>query len=102
MVTRVTGIVNGETVEFRKVVGDQWETKVPSTISGAYAVYMTAWDEAGNIAHYSKYILMYDPVNLCARIIRLPYYAEVIGSGYRSRIRISDYYAELEKSCCRG
>lgn len=102
MVIKVEGNVNGYNVVFQKVAGDQWQAKVPSNITGIYIVEMTAWDEAGNVDHIAKYMLMYDPVNLCAKLIPLQYTAGIIPSKYTARVFLSDYFAEVQVSCCGG
>ena len=101
MVARVEGIVNGDPVIFQRTTGDQWEAQVPASLNGTYVLEMTAYDEAGNIDHISRYLLMYDPINLCASLLPYPYYTEQIESNYSADVYCSDYYAVLEKSCCR-
>lgn len=102
MVTRVEGTVNGDHVIFKRLTGDQWQATVPSNVNGIYIIEMTAWDEAGNIDHIAKYMLMYDPVNLCAQLIPIPYYAEVEPDHYTATVSLSDYFAELQSTSCRG
>lgn len=95
MVIRVEGIINGDNVIFSRVAGDQREAQAPSSLDGAYVIEMTAYDEAGNIAHTSRYMLLYDPVNLCACLIPCPYTAEAYLSDYSSDVQLSDYFSEL-------
>lgn len=104
MVARVEGIVNGAPVIFKRVYGNQWETEVPASLNGVYVLEMTAYDEAGNIDHISKYLLMYDPVNLCASLVPCPYQAELVPDVWQASVTLSDYYAELIEpaQCCCG
>lgn len=95
MVVRVEGIVNRDPIIFSRLVGDQWTARAPSNISGTYVLEMIAYDEAGNIAHISKYIMMYDPINMCACLIPCPYISEVEISDYATDVYVSDYYSEL-------
>ena len=80
MVVRVEGIINGDPIIFQRIVGDQWEAKAPASLDGTYVLEMTAWDEAGNMANRAFYLLAYDPINLCASLIPLPYSAAVSGA----------------------
>ena len=102
MVTRVEGIVNGDPVIFQRVVGDQWEAQVPSSLNGTYVIEMTAWDEAGNMAFTTRYLLQYDPVNLCVKLMQIPYVAELEPEKWKKTIKLSDFYAELIESVCGG
>ena len=96
MVSRVEGIVNGDPIIFSRVVGDQWEAQVPASLNGTYVLEMTAWDEAGNMANRAFYLLAYDPVNLCASLIPLPYAAAVDPGSWSAAVRLSDYCAQLD------
>lgn len=103
MVARVEGIVNSDPVIFNRVVGDQWEAEVPSSLNGTYVVEMTAWDEAGNMAHKSMYLLQYDPINLKSKLIPFPYsscFEKEIS--YCSNVLVSDYFAVLENETSCG
>lgn len=103
MVARVEGIVNGDPVIFNRVVGDQWESKVPASLNGTYVVEMTAWDEAGNMAHKSMYLLQYDPINLKSKLIPFPYSSRFEKEiSYCSNILVSDYFAVLENETSCG
>ena len=54
MVTRVEGVINGDSVIFKRTVGNQWEAEVPASLNGIYILEMTAYDEAGNMAYTSS------------------------------------------------
>lgn len=95
MVAKVEGIVNGDPIIFSRVLGDQWEVQVPASLNGSYVLEMTAWDEAGNMAHRSFYLLAYDPINLCASLIPLSYAATVEQEKYRAVSHLSNYCAQL-------
>ena len=95
MVVRVEGIINGDKVIFEREAGDQWMATVPESLNGVYVVNLTAWDEAGNVAYYAKYILAYDPANLCASLIPCPYQAELVPDTWGAAAALSDYYAQL-------
>lgn len=60
MVVKLTGKVNGETIIFERKAGGLWVTAIPRVKSGAYAVELTAVDEAGNETFCTKYILTVD------------------------------------------
>lgn len=96
MVVRVEGVVNGDPVIFQRKVGDQWEAQVPASLNGTYVLEMTAWDDAGNMAYVARYLLMYDPVNLCAKLVPLPYAAELESDAWSVEAYLSDYCAQLE------
>lgn len=92
MVARVEGIVNGFPVIFRRVTGDQWKAQVPRSLNGTYTLEMTAYDEAGNMAYTARYLLAYDPVNLCASLIPLPYETELEAGEWGAEAVLSDYF----------
>lgn len=104
MVVRVEGIINGDKVIFERRAENQWIATVPEALNGIYVVNLTAWDEAGNVAYYAKYILAYDPVNLCASLVPCPYQAELVQDAWQASVTLSDYYAELIEpaQCCCG
>lgn len=96
MVTRVEGVINGDYVIFKRTVGNQWEAEVPASLNGIYILEMTAYDEAGNMAYTSKYMLLYDPDNLRASLIPYQYQSDLINRKYDSGVYISKYYSQIQ------
>lgn len=102
MVVWVEGIVNGDPVVFKRVVGDQWEAQVPSSLNGIYIIEMKAYDDAGNMAYTARYLLAYDPANLCVKLVLIPYTAELQPENWEASVKLSGFYAELVEPVCYG
>lgn len=117
MVTRVEGVVNGLPIAFQKVSGNMWEATIPGTLNGIYIVEMTAYDDAGNRAYTSRYILMYDPKNICVKLEPYPYdadqtddnyaflleegeYSECLEHTYDEEIETDEYFVSAESALC--
>lgn len=64
MVVRLEGKIDGQTVIFQHVKGDEWKATIPKSLSGIYIVELTAWDEAGNIGYVTKYLVTINPGSL--------------------------------------
>ena len=68
MVVRLVGKINSEPVIFERKAGDRWETIIPSVPSGVYIVELSAYDEAGNMAYISRFLLSIDLTALCMKV----------------------------------
>ena len=68
MVVRLVGKVNSEPVIFEWKSGDRWEAIVPKIPSGVYVVELSAYDEAGNMAYLSRFLLGIDLTALCMKV----------------------------------
>ena len=89
MVVRLEGKVQGQDVIFNRIVGDVWETVIPQSLNGVYVVELIAYDDAGNVAYTSKYILTVDLTSI---------HAKVRINRIDTQIRLSQYYAKVR--CC--
>lgn len=98
MVVRLEGKVQGKDVIFNRVVGDVWETIIPPSLSGAYIVELTAYDDAGNMAYTARYILTVDLTSIHAKVRINRIDTKVRLSRYCSKIKLSQYYAKVR--CC--
>ena len=67
MVVKLTGSINGTEITLERESGDRWTAIIPSIPSGVYIVDLTAWDEAGNFAYVTKYIITIDLTAMCMR-----------------------------------
>lgn len=116
MVVRLEGKVQGKDVIFNRVVGDVWETIIPPSLNGVYIVELTAYDDAGNMAYTSRYILTVDMSALCVKLElcrwqvdvhmkkwcvqpRLSHYYGVTYSDFGSKVKLSRYHAKVR--CCK-
>ena len=97
MVVKLTGVIEGNPVIFERKSGDVWECTIPETLNGAFAVELTAIDEAGNVAHVAKYIVTIDMDALYVHIERCMYNAELLLSDYKCVWETNDYYVTLEE-----
>lgn len=98
MVVKLTGIIEGQSVVFERVNGDEWQATIPATLNGAFAVELTAIDAAGNVAHIAKYIVTIDMDALYVHIELCKYSAELLPFEYEGVCGVSNYYAEVEES----
>lgn len=97
MVVRLEGKVQGQDVIFNHIQGDDWEAVIPAVSSGIYIVSLNAWDDAGNMAYTSKYIITIDLSALRICLEPYLYWIELLSDKYSSQISCSEYYAELLK-----
>ena len=89
MVVKLTGKVNGETIIFERKAGGLWVTAIPRVKSGAYAVELTAVDEAGNETFCTKYILTVDLGALAVKLEPFPYSVQLLQSSFREGMRMT-------------
>ena len=68
MVVRLIGKINNDPVIFERKAGDRWEAIIPSVPSGVYVVELFAYDEAGNMAYISRFLLNIDLTALCMKV----------------------------------
>lgn len=97
MVAKLEGKMNGSAITFVRVDGDGWEATVPPSLNGAYALELTAYDDAGNVTSCAKYIVIIDWGALTIRLEKNSYYAEIVDCEYRRRFYLSDYFVEVIK-----
>lgn len=97
MVVRLIGKINSDPVIFERKAGDRWEAIIPSVPSGVYVVEFSAYDEAGNMAYVSQFLLSIDLTALCMRVTM-----REIGSRNRAEKFCSDvlpdYFSAIAKS----
>lgn len=89
MVVKLTGKVNGENIIFERKAGELWATAIPRVKSGAYAVELTAVDEAGNETFCTKYILTVDLGALMVKLEPFPYSVQLLQSRFREGMRMT-------------
>lgn len=99
MVVRLEGKVQGKDVVFNRVVGDVWETIIPPSLNGVYIVELTAYDDAGNMAYTSRYILTVDMSALCVKLELCRWQVDVSMKTWKTKSRFSRYYAKVR--CCK-
>lgn len=68
MVVRLIGKINSDPVIFERKAGDRWEAIIPGVSSGVYVVELSAYDEAGNMAYISRFLLNIDLTALCMKV----------------------------------
>ena len=95
MVVRLIGNVNGYNIIFNRVKGDWWDATVPSSFDGKYIIDMQAYDEAGNMAYWAKYILTVDFSSLYVKLEKYPYYVNLDINDYNIDIFSKSYNAVL-------
>ncbi len=95
MVVRLEGKVQGQDIIFNHVQGDDWEAVIPKNLTGIYIVDLTAWDDAGNVAYTTRYIITIDLSALRICLEPYPYWADLLPDDYQRQISCSEYYAEL-------
>lgn len=86
MVTKVIGKADGIQINFIKSEGDIWQVIVPTDMDGEYVVDIQAFDDAGNIAYCTKYLLIVNVNDLVCRILPTMYYSEYLGQHYTSSL----------------
>lgn len=77
-VARVFGQVDGVEIILEPKEGNRWEVPVPFDEDGEYVVEILAEDEAGNRAYMAKMLFVVNTAQLCAHIIPLPFYGELM------------------------
>lgn len=102
MIAKVIGKVDGQEVIYERVNGDLWNVTVPVDLDGMYAIEVTAYDEAGNMAFCTKMMLIVDPATLCAKLVPLDYMAEVVPEEYGAIVQTDEYLVEAVYPCRRG
>ena len=101
MVVKLTGSINGTAITLEREFGDRWTAIIPSIPSGVYIVDLTAWDEAGNFAYVTKYIITIDLTAMCMRV-RIEEYDALHDSGkdYLCRMGADDFSVQIQEEIC--
>lgn len=84
MVKRVFGRVDGRDVELDMDTGNRWSVPVPFDTDGEYVIEIIAEDEAGNRSYMAKMLYVVNTALLCAHLIRLPYYGELLLGSFQA------------------
>lgn len=95
MIVKVSGKVDGQDVIFERSEGNQWNITVPYDLDGMYVIEVTAENDAGNVAYYTKMLLIVDPATLCVKLVPLDYMVEVVPEEYETHIIPEDYLVEV-------
>lgn len=96
MITKLEGHVNGQALIFERIAGGIWAADIPGKLVGIYIVDMTAYDDAGNVAYISKYLLAYDPQNLCVHLTPYIYDAELPEDDYNAQLTDDAYTQSID------
>lgn len=84
MVVKVIGKVDSKDVIFKDMGKGRWTVTVPYDKDGEYIVEVTAYDEAGNVANATRYLLIVNVKRLTCKLIPLPYVSELLQRKYIS------------------
>lgn len=96
MTVKLTGSVNGNDIILTyDSQGDRWFSIIPPSLNGIFIVDLTAWDEAGNMAYCTKYIITIDLEALYVRLELYPYYSELLERDFESEIILDKYHMDL-------
>lgn len=98
MVVRLEGKVQGQDIIFKHVKGDDWEAVIPKNLTGIYIIELTAYDDNGNTAFTTRYILTVDLDALCIHLEPYPFWADILPDTFCANILPGNYYARL----CHG
>jgi len=94
-VARVFGRIGGAEVILEHTEGSRWSVPVPLDQDGEYVVEIIAEDEAGNQAYLARMLFVVDSAKLCAHVVQISYYAEVIGSVYKAAVLPATHCTDL-------
>ena len=101
MVVKLTGSINGTAITLERESGDRWTAIIPSIPSGVYIVDLTAWDEAGNFAYVTKYIITIALTAMCMRVRIEEYDAlQDQGKDYLCRTGADDFSVQIQEEIC--
>ena len=102
MVTRLEGLINGESVILAGKIGDVWECTFPSVEGCELIIELKAYDEAGNYCYSARYILLFDPDSLELRLIPLTDWLEKKPEvcGLNARIRAIVFWQAVGMRPC--
>lgn len=98
MVVRLEGKVQGQDIIFKHVKGGDWEAVIPKNLTGIYIIELTAYDDNGNTAFTTRYILTVDLDALCIHLEPYPFWADILPDTFCANILPGNYYARL----CHG
>lgn len=98
MVVRLEGKVQGQDIIFKHVKGDDWEAVIPKNLTGIYIIELTAYDDNGNTAFTTRYILTVDLDALCIHLEPYPFWTDVLPDKFCINILPEKYYVRL----CHG
>lgn len=98
MVVRLEGKVQGQDIIFKHVQGDDWEAVIPKNLTGIYIIELTAYDDNGNTAFTTRYILTVDLDALCIHLEPYPFWTDVLPDKFCINILPEKYYVRL----CHG
>lgn len=96
MVHKVIGTVDGKEFSFEKSDReDIWVVNVPADTDGEYIVDVTAYDEAGNMAFCTKYLLIVNVKNLVCKLLPIEYASDLLGEKYKSELLCKKYESDV-------
>lgn len=97
MVTKLVGKIDGKQIAFERIQEDRWQAVVPASIhnTGFYIIELEAYDEAGNYAYTTKFLLTFDPESLCAMLKPCRYQTTLLQPGLQTEASLSRYFSKL-------
>jgi hypothetical protein len=97
MVVRLEGELDGKEVIFERKSETEWIYVSAPPDGGMYVIALTAYDEAGNIAYVTKFLITFDPVNLRMELMPYDYTSELEIYGHAASAVVSDYCCDAIK-----
>lgn len=92
MITRVWGHANGEEIIFSNIIGDLWETAIPSTEDGRCVVDIYAENDAGITAYVATVLFIYSGHKFTMNVLQTGYSADAEMSKFITKF-VSQIYA---------
>ena len=96
MVVELRGKIDGKEILFERVSQDEWRAAIPREFCGFYIVELEAFDEAGNRAYITKFLLTVDLDSLGVKLVPCSYQAGLLPSEFEGEPYHSSYIAYLE------
>lgn len=97
MVIELRGKVDGKEIAFDQISHEVWNATIPMELCGFYVVELEAFDEAGNRAYVTKFLLTFDPEALTIKLEPCNYQVGLIGPEFDAEIYVSRYVAYLDR-----
>lgn len=97
MVVELRGKVDGKEIVFERISEEEWKAAIPRELYGYYVVELEAFDEAGNRAYMTRFLLTIDLDALAIKLVPCNYQASLVGSEFDSEPYLSQYAAYLQE-----
>lgn len=96
-VVELRGKVDGKEIVFERASEEEWKAQIPRELFGYYVVELEAFDEAGNRAFITKFLLTVDLEALAIKLVPCNYRAGLVGPAFESEPYLSPYTAHLSQ-----